>query len=332
MEDTKIAELSIKGTTYAIVGKANGRTILHVRYFGSPAIRHRNEVLDVDVLIPVSVGDTFELEPKEVNLQINQDFTWKVTISNPPASYFTRWDFGDGSGMVESIKNNIRLSNEVKMTYRYQKPGTFTIQVFLVDGSSNKTITYAKGTATVAESVAAFPKYISFGIYLYNEYNLSNEQKTIRSEIAFNLNSKDDAVQGKLSWSGKTFTYVIDQNKDGTSLKLTLTGTLSGDYKTMNLRMDMTAKGTSERLKTPIQESMSFEFRNLPVETFHHDDKTFRMQNKGESLKNYLTTFKHDYQFEDLSVETGKYYIGTGKYSYTIWDEDSAIGCYGFNQ
>lgn len=332
MEDTKIAELSIKGTTYAIVGKANGRTILHVRYFGSPAIRHRNEVLDVDVLIPVSVGDTFELEPKEVNLQINQDFTWKVTISNPPASYFTRWDFGDGSGMVESIKNNIRLSNEVKMTYRYQKPGTYTIQVYLVDGSSNKTITYAKGTATVEESGAAFPKYISFGIYLYNEYNLSNEQKTIRSEIAFNLNSKDDAVIGKLSWSGKTFTYVIDENKDGTSLKLTLMGTLSGDYKTMNLRMDMTAKGTSERLKTPIQESMSFEFKNLPVETFYHDDKTFRMQYKGESLKNFLTTFKHDYQFEDLSVETGKYYIGTGKYSYTIWDEDSAIGCYGFNQ
>ncbi|MCE5223359.1 hypothetical protein LLG10_04110 [bacterium] len=331
VEDARIAEVTNNGTSLSVRGKQNGRTILKLIYFGSPGIYHRNAVLDLSVMVPISVGDSFELDPKEVTLKINEVFSWKVTVTNPPASYYTKWNFGDDTGWFDSGKSSIKFSNTISMNHGYKKPGTYEIQVNLIDAGTGKTITYTRGKAIIPDSGSAYPKHISFGIYLYNEYTL-DVGETIRDEIRYNLKSDDEYLPGKVTWSGNTFTYNMNKNEDNTSIKVTLVGTLSKDFKTIQLKMNILGTDLSSNTQTPIEESMSFEFRNLPINTYYYDDKTFEMRVKGEQLKNYMISFQHDYQYEDLSTETGKYFIGHGKYSKTIWNENSAISCYGYHQ
>ncbi len=329
IEDPNIAEFSISGKTMTFKGKTNGSTVLNVRFPGSPAIYHRKEVLDLNIRIPISVGNTFEIQPKETTVKLNEENKWSVRLPYPPGDYYTRWNFGDDTGNFESSKNTIRANNEVIMSHIYQKPGIFEINVYLIETKSNKTITYSRGKVTVQDSGSAFPKYVSIGIYLYNEYTIVGTGETIRSEFRIGFNNKDFA--GTLSWSGNTFTMKISDKNDEASYTFVLTGTLSSDFKKLDLAIHATSLAIAEHTGKQLNETIDIEFKGLPIDTFNYSDKTFRQQMKGEKIKDYLKTFKHDYQFEDLNTDTGKYYIGSGRYLRTIWNEDSSVGCYGSN-
>lgn len=201
--------------------------------------------------------------------------------------------------------------------------------MYLIETKSNKTITYSIGKVTVQDSGSAFPKYVSIGIYLYNEYTIVGTGEAIRSEFRIGFNNKDFA--GTLSWSGNTFTMKISDKNDEASYTFVLTGTLSSDFKKLDLAIHATSLAIAEHTGKQLNETIDIEFKGLPIDTFNYSDKTFRQQMKGEKIKDYLKTFKHDYQFEDLNTDTGKYYIGSGRYLRTIWNEDSSVGCYGSN-
>jgi hypothetical protein len=331
IENPNIAEFTLSGKTMTFKGKTNGSTVLNIRFPGSPAIYHRKEVLDLNVSIPISVGSTFEIQPKEATVKLNEENKWKVKLPNPSGNYYTRWNFGDNTGNFESTKNTIRVTDEVVMSHIYQKPGVYEIKVYLIETKTNKTITYSRGKVTVQDSGAPFPKYVSIGIYLYNEYSIVGTGKTIKSDLRIGFDTKDSNFPGTLSWSGNTFTMKISDKNDEASYTFVLTGTLSSDFKKLDLAIHATSLAIAEHTGKQLNETIDIEFKGLPIDTFNYSDKSFKQQMKGEKIKDYLKTFKHDYQFEDLNTDTGKYYIGSGRYLRTIWNEDSSVGCYGSN-
>ncbi|HPR33136.1 MAG TPA: PKD domain-containing protein [Prolixibacteraceae bacterium] len=85
---------------------------------------------------------TISIDPKEMSGEINKEYTWEVTLNDPPAKTRFEWNFGDDTGFTVN-------KNKASAKHTYKQNGTYTILVMAFDEKSNRLIGIADAVAKI---------------------------------------------------------------------------------------------------------------------------------------------------------------------------------------
>lgn len=85
------------------------------------------------------------ISPEKMNGDINTEYSWEITLGDPPVNTRFEWNFGDGSNTLV-----VKSSNFARHTYTEE--GIFPIMVMAYDDDTNESRGVATGKATIGDA------------------------------------------------------------------------------------------------------------------------------------------------------------------------------------
>ncbi len=203
------------------------------------------------------------ISPKELAGKTQTEYSWEVSLSDPPANTRFEWNFGDGS-------ETMIIRNKTTASHTYTQEGVFPILLRAFDDDTDKPFGVAAGIANISNIPlgqklvrVALGRPSLFQTTGWGEYDFLNEEVGISCGNDIYGDSHDDI--GNLSWSGTSFSANYVEIIGISTITTEIEGRISDDRKELveiycrqELRKDWPAGGIDRYIN-------ELEFKDVPI-------------------------------------------------------------------